>query len=349
MIRRTLFCALTAITLLWAQTSTGEIDVAVSDASEAVITGARVTVTGAETGAVARTIVTNSSGLAAVPLLHPGTYDLRVEKDGFKTLLRKGVVLQVTEVVSLRLSLEVGATTQSITIAEQSPLVDTTTNTEGQVVNNQTMEQLPLNGRNYLQLAILTAGTVPSTNKDQSFSAFGNRGMQNEYLLDGGLNESFIRGIDNHQRDAMRPSLEAVEEFKVQTSNYSAEYGASAGGVVTVVTKSGGNQIHGSAFDFLRNRDIAARDFFAPPGPKPPLIYNEFGGSLGGPIKKNRAWLFGAYQGTQIHQSSIVISTVPTLANRNGTFTTPIFDPNTTVASGSSFVRTPFPNNTIPS
>jgi hypothetical protein len=349
MIRRTLFCALTAITLLWAQTSTGEIDVAVSDASEAVITGARVTVTGAETGAVARTIVTNSSGLAAVPLLHPGTYDLRVEKDGFKTLLRKGVVLQVTEVVSLRLSLEVGATTQSITIAEQAPLVDTTTNTEGQVVGNQTMEQLPLNGRNYLQLAILTAGTVPSTNKDQSFSAFGNRGMQNEYLLDGGLNESFIRGIDNHQRDAMRPSLEAVEEFKVQTSNYSAEYGASAGGVVTVVTKSGGNQIHGSAFDFLRNRDIAARDFFAPPGPKPPLIYNEFGGSLGGPIKKNRAWLFGAYQGTQIHQSSIVISTVPTLANRNGTFTTPIFDPNTTVASGSSFVRTPFPNNTIPS
>ena len=266
MIRRTLFYALASTTLLWTQTSTGEIDVAVSDASEAVITGARVTVTGAETGAVARTIVTNSSGLAAVPLLHPGTYDLRVEKDGFKTLLRKGVVLQVTEVVSLRLSLEVGATTQSITIAEQSPLVDTTTNTEGQVVNNQTMEQLPLNGRNYLQLAILTAGTVPSTNKDQSFSAFGNRGMQNEYLLDGGLNESFIRGIDNHQRDAMRPSLEAVEEFKVQTSNYSAEYGASAGGVVTVVTKSGGNQIHGSAFDFLRNRDIAARDFFAPPG-----------------------------------------------------------------------------------
>src|SRR5580693_1862518 len=114
--KRTLLCALASVALLQAQTSTGEIDVAVSDASEAVITGARVTVTGSDTGAVARTIMTNASGLAAIPLLQPGKYDVRVEKDGFKTLLRKGVVIQVTEVVSLRLGLEVGATTQSVTI-----------------------------------------------------------------------------------------------------------------------------------------------------------------------------------------------------------------------------------------
>src|SRR5579862_6116531 len=131
MFQRTLFCALASIALLQAQTSTGEIDVAVSDATEAVIGGARVTVTGADTGAVARTILTNSSGLAAIPLLQPGKYDVRVEKDGFKTLLRKGVLIQVTEVVSLRLGLEVGATSQSVTIAESAPLVDTTTNTEG--------------------------------------------------------------------------------------------------------------------------------------------------------------------------------------------------------------------------
>src|SRR5581483_6701484 len=152
----------------------------------------------------------------------------------------------------------------------------------------------------------------------------------------------------NHQRDAMRPSLEAIEEFKVQTSNYSAEYGSSAGGIVTVVTKSGTNQIHGSAFDFLRNAAIAARDYFALPGPKPPLIFNQFGGSLGGPLKKNKAWLFGAYQGTRIHQSNVNISTVPTLANRTGAFTQTIFDPYSTVSSGSTFTRTPFPNNTIP-
>jgi hypothetical protein len=331
-----------------AQSSTGEIDLTVVDSTDAVVAGARVTVTGADSGNVVRTLSTNASGLAPVPLLNPGTYDIKVEKDGFKTTLRKGVILQVTEVVSIRVALEVGVTTQSVTITGETPLVDTVTNTQGQVVANSTIEQLPLNGRNYTQLAVLTAGTVPSVNKDQSFAAFGNRGMQNEYLLDGGLNESFIRGIDNHQRDAMRPSLEAIEEFKVQTSNYSAEYGASAGGIVSVVTRSGTNEIHGSAFDFLRNRDIGAKDFFAPPGPSPELVFNQFGGSLGGPIKKNRAWIFGAYQGTEIRQQSVLISTVPTAAEKNGAFPVPVFDPNSTVASASSYVRTPFANNTIP-
>ncbi|MBI3684448.1 MAG: carboxypeptidase regulatory-like domain-containing protein [Acidobacteria bacterium] len=285
---------LSSFLLIRAQSSTGQIDVTVADASESLVSDARVTVTGAETGAVVRTHRTNELGLAAMPLLPPGTYDVKVEKDGFKSLLRKGVVLRVTEVVSLRLALELGSTIQAVTILGESPLVDTATNAEGQVITDVTMQQLPLNGRNYLQLSILTAGTVPSVNKDQSFSAFGNRGMQNVYLLDGGLNESFIRGIDNHQRDAVRPSLEAIQEFKVQTGNYSAEYGSSAGGVVSVVTKSGTNEIHGAVFNFLRNSAVGARDFFAPPGPVPHLVFNQYGGALGGPIVKNRAWVFGA-------------------------------------------------------
>ncbi|MGH9662798.1 MAG: carboxypeptidase regulatory-like domain-containing protein, partial [Bryobacteraceae bacterium] len=335
---------------LQAQTSKGEIDVIVDDASQAVISGARVTVSGADTGAIVRTLDTNASGLTAAPLLNPGTYDVKIEKDGFKTLVRKGIILRVTEVLSVRVTLELGATVQSVTITGETPLVDTATNAQGQVVGSTTIQQLPLNGRNYLQLSVLTAGTVPSQNKDQSFSAFGNRGMQNEYLLDGGLNESFIRGIDNHQRDAMRPSLEAIQEFKVQTSNYSAEYGNSAGGIVSVVTKSGTNEIHGSVFDFLRNAAIGARDFFAPAGPVPKLIFNQFGGALGGPIKKNRAWIFGAYQGTEIRQESVPISTVPTAAMKAGVFPAPIYDPNTTVPnpSGSGYIRTPYPNNTIP-
>src|SRR5262249_7179771 len=156
---------------------TGQIDVIVTDASEALVNEARVTITGSETGAVVRVLKTNEAGLAPVPLLPPGTYDVRVEKDGFKSLLRKGVVLRVTEDVSLRLNLALGATIQTVTISEDAPLVDTTTNTQGQVITDTTMNQLPLNGRNYLQLAVLTAGTVPSVNKDQSFSAFGNRGM----------------------------------------------------------------------------------------------------------------------------------------------------------------------------
>src|SRR6266550_2533983 len=341
---------LAALTLLHAQSSTGELDITVADATDALIADVRVTVTGSETGAVVRTLKTNASGLAAVPLLNPGTYDIALEKAGFKTLLQKGVVLRVTEVVSLRMTLDLGATTQSVTIEGQASLVDASTNAEGQVIASATMQQLPLNGRNYLQLSVLTSGTVPSQNKDQSFSAFGNRGMQNEYLLDGGLKDSFIRGIDNHQRDAMRPSLEAIQEFKVQTGNFSAEYGSSAGGVVCVVTKSGTNEVHGSAFDFLRNSAVGARDFFAPPGPTPHLAFNQFGGALGGPFKKNRAWIFGAYQGTQIRQESVLISAVPTAAMRSGAFPNAIFDPNTTVPAptGGGFIRTPFPNNTIP-
>jgi Carboxypeptidase regulatory-like domain len=333
---------------LWAQSSTGEIDVSVTDATEAAVMDAHVKITGAETGAVVRQLNTNASGLAQVPLLNPGVYNITVEKEGFKTVQRTGIVLRVTDVLSVRVSLEVGTATQSITIAGEASLVDTSSNAEGQVVASTTIQQLPLNGRNYIQLSVLTAGTVPSANKDASFSAFGNRGMQNVYLLDGGLNESFIRGIDNHQRDALRPSLEAIQEFKVQTSNYSAEYGSSAGGVVSVVTKSGTNDIHGSAFEFLRNSSIAAKDFFAPPGRAPLFVFNQYGGSLGGPIKRNRAWIFGAYQRTSTRQDTVLISTVPLPSAKSGVFTTPIYDPGSTAQTGNTFTRTLFPNNTIP-
>ena len=151
---------LAALTLLHAQSSTGELDITVADATDALIADVRVTVTGSETGAVVRTLKTNASGLAAVPLLNPGTYDIAVEKAGFKTLLQKGVVLRVTEVVSLRVTLELGATSQSVTIEGQAALVDASTNAEGQVMASATMQQLPLNGRNYLQLSVLTP--VPS-------------------------------------------------------------------------------------------------------------------------------------------------------------------------------------------
>jgi len=190
---------------LLAQSSTGEIDVTVIDESDAIISGARISITGSDTGALVRTMRTNATGLAAVPLLNPGTYDVKIEKEGFRTLIQQGVVLRVTETVALRLKMRLGTTSQSVTVSGEAQLVDTTTNTLGQVVTNQTMTDLPLNGRNYLQLTLLTAGTTPSANKDASFSAFGNRGMQNVYTLDGGINESFIRGNDNHQRDALRP------------------------------------------------------------------------------------------------------------------------------------------------
>ncbi|MEP7366129.1 MAG: carboxypeptidase regulatory-like domain-containing protein, partial [Acidobacteriota bacterium] len=340
---------LCSVATLRAQSAGGQIDIFVSDPSGAAVPDVKVSITGTETGTMLRSVRTGGSGLAAIPLLNPGTYDVKVEKEGFKTTTQRGVVLRVTETVSLRISLELGATSQSINIEGQTPLVNTSTNAVGQVIDEHTTQQLPLNGRNYMQLSLLTPGVVPSANKDQSFSAFGNRGMQNQYLLDGGSNQSQIRGIDNHQRDALRPSLEAIQEFKVQTGNFSAEYGSSAGGVVSVVTKSGTNEIHGSVFNFLRNSAIGARDFFAPPGPVPHLSYNQFGGSLGGPVKKNKAFLFGAYQGTEIRQQQTNISTVPSAAMKNGAFPNVIFDPYSTTGTAATATRTLYPNNTVPS
>lgn len=334
--------------LLWGQSSTGDLNVSVTDVTDAAVPDANIIITGVETGATVRQLKTNTSGLAQASLLNPGTYEVRIEKEGFKTVVRTGIGLRVTDVLQLHIQLEVGTATQSVVVAGEAPLVDTAGSAQGQVISSQTIQQLPLNGRNYLQLAVMTAGTVPSANKDQSFSAFGNRGMQNVYLLDGGLNQSYIRGIDNHQRDAVRPQLEAIQEFKVQTSNYSAEYGSSAGGVVSVVTRSGTNEIHGSAFEFVRNSAFAAKDFFAQPGRNPLLVFNQYGGSLGGPLKRNRAWLFGAYQRTGIRQDTVLFSTVPTEAMRNGVFPTAIYDPATTAVSGGTATRTQFARNTIP-
>ena len=137
---------------------------------------------------------------------------------------------------------------------------------------------LPLNGRNYLALANLTAGVIPSTgSRDQTFSAYGNTGLQNAFLLDGGRNENYLRGLDNRARDMIRPPLDALQEFSVQTSNFSAEFGAAAGGVVNAITKSGTNTFHGSAYEFLRNDKLDARNFFA--ATKPLLVRNQYGGS----------------------------------------------------------------------
>src|SRR6185369_7201349 len=164
-------------------------------------------------------------------------------------------------------------------------------------------------------------------------------------------NQNYLRGLDNRARDAMRPSLEAISEFKVQTSNYSAEYGASAGAVVTVVTRSGTNEFHGSAFEFLRNSAFDARDYFLPASaPKPLFVEHQFGGSVGGRIIRNRAWWHTAYQRSHISQGSTASGVVPLPQERDGVFGLPIFDPLTTRANpdGAGSIRDAFPNNRIP-
>ncbi|HET8549318.1 MAG TPA: carboxypeptidase regulatory-like domain-containing protein [Bryobacteraceae bacterium] len=333
------------------QTSSGTINGTVLDSSGASIPGAQVRLLGAETGDVVRELTTGGDGTFAAPLLRPSTYTVEVVAPGFKKLVRSGIVLGVDDRLDLRLQLELGSSAESIQVTAIAELLEERSNTVGQTVAEINIQQLPLNGRNYLQLGTLTAGAVPNTrSRDRSFSAYGNRGLQNAFLLDGARNQNYMRGLDNRARDAMRPSLEAISEFKVQTSNYSAEYGASAGAVVNVVTKSGTNDFHGSAFEFLRNNAFDARDYFLPATARQPLyIQHQFGGSIGGPVVRNRIWWHGAYQRTHITQGDTQTGNVPLASERNGRFSTPIYDPLTTRPNpdGSGFIRDPFPNNTI--
>jgi hypothetical protein len=335
-----------------AQTSTGAIDGIVVDSSGAAVPGARIRLLGTETGELVRDLATGGDGAFAAPLLRPMAYTVEVTAQGFKKLVRPGIVLRVDDALNLRLALEIGAASDAVTVSATVDLLEETTNTVGQTIDDRTMQQLPLNGRNYLQLGNLSAGTLPDTRtRDLSFSAYGNRGLQNAFLLDGARNQNYLRGLDNRARDAMRPSLEAISEFKVQTSNYSAEYGASAGAVVTVVTKSGTNEFHGSAFEFLRNSAFDARDYFQPAAlSKPLFVEHQFGGSVGGRVVKNRAWWHAAYQRTHISQGSKASGAVPLPQERNGQFSVPVFDPMTTIPNpaGSGSLRDPFPNNTIP-
>ncbi len=342
-----------AASLGYAQTSTGQITGTVLDPSGAVVPNAHVRVLGAETGDVVRDLVTDATGRFSAPLLRPTNYTVEVTANGFKKLVRTRIDLRVDEVLNLRLTIEPGIAVQSVTVSASVEALEEKTHSVGQVVDEKVIQQLPLNGRNYLQLGNLTAGAIPSTrSRDRTFSAYGNRGLQNAFLLDGARNQSFLRGLDNRQRDAVRPSLEALAEFKVQTSNFSAEYGASAGAIVNVVTKSGTNKLHGSAFEFLRNNAFDARNFFQPASsPTPLYIQHQFGGALGGPFVQNRAWWHAAVQRTHISQSQTYISTLPPAAQLGGAFgSLAVFDPDSTRPNpaGSGAIRDVFPGNAIP-
>ena len=331
-----------------AQTLTGEIDVTVADQTGAVMPGAHVTILRAGTSSVVRTLAANGEGVARVALLQPGTYDIRVESQGFKTDVRSGIPLGVAQVVSLQLKMEPGAVTQSVTVVGRPPQLEEKSAGLAQVIGERDLMDLPLNGRNYLDLGKLAAGAVPARgSRDKTFAAYGNSGIQNAYVLDGERNNNYIRGLDNRQRDELRPPLDALQEFSVQTSNFSTEYGASAGAVVLAVTKGGTNQIHGSAYEYARNQHFDARPFNAPAGSKPVFIRNQFGGSMGGPIKKNRAWIFGAYERTSDRNHASVLTTVPTNDERNGIFPVPIYNPYTTKCVGKTCARTEFPSSTV--
>ncbi|HTP34375.1 MAG TPA: TonB-dependent receptor [Candidatus Acidoferrales bacterium] len=334
---------------------TAEITGRVMDASGAVIPRATVSVNSIASGA-AREVQTNSSGYYTVPLLLPGEYQVSVQSQGFKTLVRSGVVLAVDQRAELDLTLEVGGMAEKVEVQAAAPQLNTVEASQGQVIANKQIVDLPLNGRTYDDLALLSAGTVqPLSNaRFVGFSSGGMRDTQNNFLLDGVDNNPVELAGAQRRSEMVQPSIDGIQEFKVQTNSFAAEYGRALGAVVNVTTKSGTNELHGSAFEFLRNEKLDAENFFAPPGPKPPFKRNQYGFSVGGPVfipkivhGKNRLFFFGDYEGTKIRQTQITVSTIPTPSMRTGDFTElnaqrkiAIIDPGT---------GSPFPNNVIPS
>jgi hypothetical protein len=343
--------ALVAAQIMIAQVDSGAISGTVKDSSGGVIASATVKITQTDTGIIYR-LLTNGDGFYSAPSLQVNRYDISVSAVGFDTETRKGIEVRVQDRLSVDFTLSPGQTTTVMTVEGSAPVIQTGDSSMGQVVEEEAMENLPLNGRNYIQLATLGVGTSPSrrsTERD-TFIANGAREIQNTYLLDGIDNKNKIVGIDSAAAQAIEPVIDGVEEFKVQTSTFSAEFGQAAGAVVNVTLKSGTNGFHSSLWEYLRNSFFDAKPYFQVQGQKPGYNLNQFGATLGGPVIKNRTFFFASWQSLQAVEIAPQLATVPTLSQRTGTFTTAIYDPASTAPNpnGSGYVRIPFPNKTIP-
>ena len=322
----------------------------VTDSTGAVVPATRITVVN-EATAAERQVQTNESGLYNVPLLPPGQYRVLVEQDGFKPINRTGIVLEVDQNAEVNFALEIGDVVDQIEVRADALQLNTVDASRGQVIENKRIVDMPLNGRNYNQLALLSAGAVqPVGGRFGGFSVGGQRTTQNNFILDGVDNNGAELAGAQRRGEMVQPSIDAIQEFKVQTNAYSAEYGRAQGGVVNVTTKSGTNRLHGTLFEFLRNEKLDAKNFFDPADrPKPPFKRNQYGFSVGGPLYlgpkmdyRNKIFWFGDYEGTKIRETRTATSTLPTLRMRTGDFgqlSDPIVDPATGEA---------FPNNVIP-
>jgi Carboxypeptidase regulatory-like domain len=318
--------------LLYGQAN-GTISGTVTDASGSAVAGAKVTITAQGTGA-SRASVTDQSGRYLAPLLPVATYTVRVEFAGFQPAEEKDVRLQVDEHRELDFRLVPASVKESVEVTATAVAVETSNPTLGQVITSQQVAELPLNGRDFVQLATLTPGTVQETNPQSFFnggpssevsargsfslSVGGSRANSTDWLFDGNDNNELTAG-----GISILPSIDAIQEFKVLTYNYSAEYGTRAGPTVLVTTKNGTNQFHGSLFEFFRNTKLDARSFFATDTEK--FNLNQFGGSLGGPIKKDKTFFFADYQAKMQRHGIPFTGLVPSAAMRTGDFSADAF------------------------
>jgi hypothetical protein len=324
----------------------------VTDSTGAVVPATTIVVRQVATG-IDRTATTSDDGYYTVPLLPPGEYRVAVQRQGFRPVTRSGIILQVDQRAEINFSLEVGAVAESIEVTASTALLSTIEASRGQVIENQRIIELPLNGRNYNELALLSAGAVQplSGSRYEGFSSGGMRNTQNNFLLDGVDNNAIELAGAQRRSEMVQPSIDAIQEFKVQTNAYAAEYGRAMASVVNVTTKSGTNEIHGTVFEFLRNEALDAKNFFDPADrPKPKFKRNQYGFSVGGPVYlpklfdgRNKVFFFGDYEGTKIRESSTTASTLPTMRMRTGDFGELLPQKAILDSTGQ-----PFPGNVIP-
>ncbi|HEY3936325.1 MAG TPA: TonB-dependent receptor [Bryobacteraceae bacterium] len=342
---------LLAAATLEAQTATGTIQGNVYDASKATIAGAQVTLTEKQTNQT-RSQVSNADGFFEFRALPLGLYDIQVQQAGFSEKTVSGIELQVAATLSINIALRTGTHAESVTVEATAPLLQVADPSLSQVIDEQKIAELPLNGRNVLQLTSLAAGVVVSAkgsaserqaNYGPGFSVGGQRDNTNVVLVDG----IEISGMELNNYPLAVPSLDSVQEFRVQTSNYSAEFGGNSGAIINVASKHGTNGFHGVLFEFLKNNDLDARNFFSTG--VAPLKRNQFGATVGGPViipklynGKNKTFWLASYEGIRQYNSVNSTALIPTpqerMGNFNGTGTT-VVDP---------FTKVPFPNDTIP-
>ena len=317
----------------------------IRDASNSAVVGAAVSLRSTQTG-VTQNATTNSDGDYQFFNVKIGTYTVTAEAKGFKTVSAAEFTVTVNARQRVDLSLPVGEVKETVTVTGAASQLETDSSSKGQVVGNQEIVNMPLNGRNYADLALLVPGVRKSDlaygvpPRDGSFNVNGMRSSQNNFIIDGVDNNSYGTSNQGFSNQVVQVSPDAVQEFKVETSSYGAEFGRAGGAIMNVSIKSGSNQIHGAVFEFLRNTQLNATGYFKPiSGQKPSLIQNQYGVAFGGPIKKDKIFYFADYEGFRRIEKAILYAAVPTLNLRNGIFTGPIQNP---------FTGTPYPNNTVP-
>jgi hypothetical protein len=357
-VKRALISLFAGAAFVWAQAPTGEFTGTVTDPSGAVVSGATVTVTNPATN-FQRAVKTSASGLYVLSALPPGVYNIRAEMAGFQTQVRTGLELQVGQITRIDVALKVGSVAEVIEVTGGAPVLETESTSIGTVIENRRIVELPLNGRNYLQLASLIPGATtngPASSQGQqrmggarnqfALNVAGQRVHYNHYALDGMENTD-----PNFNTYLFLPSIDALQEFKVESGLFSAEYGRAIA-QINVSTKSGTNDFHGVAFEFLRNAKLDAKNYFDRPGdPIPPFKRNQFGGTFSGPVLipklyngKDKLFFMFNYEGLRERKALTQSGTLPPAAYRAGDLSSLL--PGTQIRD--PIARQPIPGNIFP-